>query len=302
MNKHTKKTASLLQTHCFSHWIRRSSRSLLMATLFGIGSATTNASENHFLLSTAHGNGANAWTNANDGDPQGSVAQMALDSSALKIRRGNAKTYLRFDLDSVDLSGFGAGNLFEQGLWISAVTVRLEQADPLRASPLDLYGINLNRDWTADGRLGIDWDQNQITHLNAPASGSGGSFSTADERSFVFGSFTQSVDFRFHTYTESSGDAQTPLLNYLNGISISSNTTTLLRTLGVRESGSGPNNTDNFFTRENTTVMEGNALAPTLELTIIPEPRTYALLIGIFLLGGGLFCRRLRVKSYGFGR
>jgi hypothetical protein len=267
----------------------------LIFSVFGIASVTANAGGSFLVLTTADGNGANAWTNANDGDPQGSVAQMDVDDSLVKIRRGNAKTYLRFDLDALDLSVFGTGTLFEQGLRISAVTVKLEQATPLRAKPLELYGINLNRDWAGDGRLGIDWDPNAITHLNAPASGAGGSISTASDRSILIGAFSQSDDFRFHTYSESEGDAQTSLLDYLNGLSSVSTTTTLLRNFAIAEASSGANNTDNFFSKANQAVLDGNAFAPTLELTIIPETHTFALIAGLMALCGVLVLRRRKL-------
>lgn len=224
-------------------------------------------------ITTADGNGANAWTNANTGDPQGSFVHSADDPTEMKIRRGNAKAYLRFDLGALDLGSLGISSLLaEPDLAIVAAEIAVYQLGPLREKSLDLHAINLNRDWPSEGRLGVDWDQNELTHLNAPASGSGGSISVSDNRSILIGTLAQSQDYRTHTYSESVENANTPLLDYLNGVGLASNRETLSRVLGLVETPGGANNTDNFATRD--TDLPG-AEPPTLTLTLAPRKHSY---------------------------
>jgi hypothetical protein len=229
-------------------------------------------------ISTADGSGADAYTNSNTGSNENTTAFGDTDANRMLIRRSNTKAYMTFDLGSY--SGIGQVDTF------TAVTLTIQQINA--ATPtfktLEVFGINLNYNFADDSRLGFNWGETALTHANAPASGAGGSASTANSRSQAFGYMVADAGNIFFSYTETSDMPSTPMLDYLNGISGFSNTDTLLRSLIITEVANGIagttylNDTKQFATKETGL----GTLAPTLTLTYtaVPEPALLPLLAG----------------------
>jgi hypothetical protein len=241
-------------------------------------------------LSTADGSGADAFTDSNNtGTAFGDT-----DPNRMLIRRSNAKGYLRFDL-----GGYGNIGQVQEFTEVTLTIQQINAATPTFKT-LEVFAINLNYDFSADtpSRLGFDWGETAITHANAPASGSGGSVSTANSRSQFLGRMEADAGNILFSYTETSAMGSTPLLDYLNGTSGFSNTDTLLRSLIIAEVANGVagttylNDTKQFATRE----TGGGALAPSLALTYtpVPEPSHFALLSG--LVAVLLLARRRRLN------
>jgi hypothetical protein len=213
------------------------------------------------ILTTADGNGADDWTNANvETEPA------AIDH--LVVRSSHAKAYLRFDLAACGMDGRGPVAYPFSDRPIVAVTLSLTQLKPWREKPLNLFAVNLNRRWMQEGRLGPDWPEGELLHENAPASGTGGAVSVRDRRSLLIGKFEQSSDFVRHVYSEKSSDAETPLLDYLNGLPPYSRGDTAIRVLVVAEASEGEANSDFFASKETAHLSE----PPTLTLTFAEAP------------------------------
>jgi hypothetical protein len=205
-----------------------------------------------FELTPAGGAGADAYTDSN----QTTTAFGQTDPVRLLIRRANTKAYIRYDLSAhADHGDIG-------GIESAEITIQ-QTGNPLRlGEDLELFAVNLNYNFANDGRLGIDWSAEELTHANAPASGAGGSVSTANSRSLLVGRMEQSVDGVYYRYAETAGMEETPLLDYLNGTSGFSRTDTALRLFIIAEAPDQARNTKVFASAENTV----GAAPPTLSL------------------------------------
>lgn len=229
----------------------RNATALLFPIALGLGIPTPTPAAT-VVLSPSQGQGADAYTDSNQLD----TAFGATDPSRLLVRRANTKMYLRYDL--AVLGGISAIGT------ITAVELRMNQiGDPLRLDEdMEVFGINLNYDFSTDGRLGIDWDPTELTHANAPASGAGGGVSVANSRSILFGTMQQSGDGVLYTYSENDTMTETPMLDYLNGGSDFSSTATELRALIVAEAPDQARNTKIFPSSES-----GTGGSPVLVIT-----------------------------------
>jgi hypothetical protein len=233
----------------------------LLIALIGPASPMTAAAQLAITLTPAQGAGADAYTDSNNT----TTAFGETDPGRLLIRRNNTKAYVRFDLSAHP-------DYARTGRIESAEIVIQQTGVPLRVGEvLELFAVNLNYNFANDSRSGIDWKVADLTHAMAPASGAGGSVSTAGSRSLLIGAMEQSADGVYYRYAEQADMASTPLLDYLNGISGFSRTDTPLRQFIIAEALDQARTTKIFASAQNTI----GAMPPTLNMTAAQRRISY---------------------------
>lgn len=237
---------------------------IIFLAIFSLFSGLTGLNAAVVTITTADGAGADARTSSGAPDTN-------FDSDdRIQLDRDNTKSYLKFDLSVIPSLDT-----------ITEVTFTIEQIPSYGPKDIELFGINLDYDFVGEGRLSAtDWSETAITHNNAPASGAGGSVSTSGSRSILFEELTADLTNQFYTYTESSTDASTPLLDYLNGTSgFSDGTNSLIRSFIIAEGPNSNRTTEIYGSKE----TGDGIIPPTLELTYTPVPESsqFALLSGM---------------------
>lgn len=215
--------------------------------------------EGSVILISGDGKGASAYTDSSE--PHAAFG--FVESTRLVIQRATAKAYLRFDLSNIE-EGI-AGRICQAKLILQQTGEVIHNDEAL-----EIFAVNLNYPFGAERRLEADWTPYLLTHATAPASGAGGSVSTANSRSQFIGRMVQSADGVYYQYEELASMATTPLLDYLNGISGFSGGESPMRVLIVAEAPDQARNNKIFASVE---TGEGT-LPPTLEIQG-PEVNAY---------------------------
>lgn len=244
------------------------------------------ASSTAAIITTATGtNGADAYIQFGTATTNyGSLDALTIKYGGNDTGTTNRKGYLRFDLSSItDLVTDASLSL----------TLALNNGGSTNTTPqnftFNVYGLN-DGTTAGGGFLGEDWSESAITWSNAPAnitSGAGagnavktGAGTTNGGQTALLGSFSVNADPSGTTLLALSG---TNLVNFLNADTDNRATLIITRTGWTSGGGSpapsqgGANSA--FATKEHLTLS-----APTLNVTVIPEPSTLAL-AAIGLLG-----------------
>ena len=219
-------------------------------------------------ITTADGVGADTYvrwaTNPTDPEPDtnyGSVTSIRVASPFFPPNAfaGTRKTYLRFDL-----SALGSGGVADAELQLTFLGGDADDTE------INVWGLD-------DGDVGESWDESTITWNNAP--GNFQSHWIPDlNRTTQLGSFVRAGDAQnLDVLTFSSAS----LVDFLNADT--DGQVTILLT------GNSSSATDfsSLASKESAAVGTGNAIPPTLEITV-PEPAA-ALLLLVGLLGAARF-------------
>lgn len=203
------------------------------------------------ILTTGDGRGASTYTNSSE--PH--AAYGFVESCRLMVQRSTAKAYLRFDLSNVDKDISGRVCRAKLILQQTGEVIHADEA-------LEIFALNLNYPFGTERRLEADWTPYLMTHATAPASGAGGSVSTANSRSRFIGRMEQSADGIYYQYEEMASMPTTPLLDYLNGTGGFSDGESSMRVLIVAEAPDQARNSKVFASEE----TGKGTLPPTLEI------------------------------------